>query len=92
MRSDFDADFQEAKGANTLSSCPAGAAGGVASTLLVFSDVTMGDPDNTGGVISKLSDGVGAVGDVPGHKVIAWNLPVREFNIQSQRVQSTQVP
>lgn len=31
----------------------------------------MGDLDNNGGVISKHSDGVGAVGDVPGHKVIA---------------------
>lgn len=48
----------------------------------VFSDVTTGDPDNNGGVISKLSDGVGAAGDVA----------VRKFNIQSQRVQSTQVP
>lgn len=50
----------------------------MASTLLVFSDVTTGDPDNNGGVISKQSDGVGAVGDVPGH----WDLPVRKFNIQ----------
>lgn len=66
--------------------------GGVASTLLVFSDVTMGDLDNNGGVISKHSDGVGAVGDVPCHKVIAWDLPVRKFNIQSQRLQLTQVP
>lgn len=57
----------------------------MASTLLVFSDVTMGDPEYIGGVISKLSDSVGAAGDVPGHKVIAWDLPVRKFNIQSQR-------